>query len=279
MSTAEYHALPRPDRAERLRHQLRVLRVLASIDFKLKYAESAMGYLWSIIKPLSYFAVLWVVFGRFFRVSASIEEYGLYLLIGIVLYTFFVDATGLAFPSMVKGGNVLRKLAFPPLVLPIAATVTAAITFMVNLAVVAVFIAASRVTPSLDWLAIPLLLIELYLFTLGLGLILATFFVRFHDIAQIWELGAQLLIFAAPVMYPITILPEWAQRFAYLNPLVQVMQDVRAVTIGTALPEDTVAGVLGGSAGRLVPVTIALATFALGLFLFRRESPRFAERA
>jgi ABC-2 type transport system permease protein len=272
-----YIALPRPDWRDRLAHQLRVLRVIAAIEFKLKYADSAMGYLWSIVKPLSYFSVLWLVFGRFFRISGGIENYALYLLIGIVLYTFFVDSTGLAFPSMVKGSTILRKLAFPAIVLPVSVTVTASITFCVNIAAVTIFIGASEVNPGWDSLAVLPLLGELYIFVLGLGLILATLYVRFRDIAQIWELATQLLVFASPVMYPIYILPDWAEKVAYLNPLVQVMQDIRAVVLGTSHDHETVTSVLG-PAGRLLPVAIAFLTLAVGFVIFRRESPRFPER-
>jgi ABC-2 type transport system permease protein len=235
-----------------------------------------MGYLWSVIKPLSYFAVLWIVFGRIFRFAGT-ENYALYLLIGIVLYTFTIDATGLAFPSLTKSSTILRKLPFPPLVIPVSVTLTAGITFLVNLVAVTLFVLVSNVTPEVDWLLIPLLLLELYAFVLGLGLILATLFVRFRDISQIWELMSQLLVFATPVMYPITILPLWAIKLAYLNPLVQVMQDVRALVIGTTADYETITSVYGAGA-RLVPIGISLAALIGGLLFFRREAPTFPER-
>jgi ABC-2 type transport system permease protein len=278
MAVAEYHATPEPTRRDRLAHQLRALRVIAGVEFKLKYAGSAMGYVWSVIKPLSYFGVLWVVFGQLFKTGVGVDRFPLYLLIGIVLYTFFLDATGLAFPSLVKGSTILRRLKFPALVIPVSVTVTAAITLGVNLIAVVVFVAASHVTPTAEWFVLVPLLLELYAFVLGLGLILATLFVRLRDISQIWELVGQLLVFATPIMYPITILPEWAQKVAYLNPLVQVMQDVRAVMIGTQHPADTIAGVYGTSLALLLPIGITVALLVGGLLLFRRESPRFAER-
>jgi ABC-2 type transport system permease protein len=277
MSASSY-AAPRAGRRDRVAHQLRVLRVIAGVEFKLKYADSAMGYVWSIVKPLSYFGVLWLVFGRIFRLGVGFDRYPLYLLTGIVLYTFFVDATGLTFPSIVKGSTILRKLAFPPLVIPVSATLTAGITFCINLVAVLVFVFASRVTPDLRWFALVPLLLELYVFVLGLGLILSTLYVRFRDIAQIWELGTQLLVFASPIMYPIGILPTWATKLAYLNPLVQVMQDVRAVMIGAANPNETISSALGGPEARLIPIAIAVATLCVGFVLFRRESPRFSER-
>jgi ABC-2 type transport system permease protein len=268
------YVAPRADLRSRLLHQARVLRVIAGVEFKLKYADSAMGYVWSIVKPLSYFGVLWIVFGRIFRFG-DVDRYPLYLLTGIVLYTFFSDATGLTFPSIVRGSSILRKLAFPPLVLPVSATVTAGITFCINLLAVVVFVIGSRVTPSLDWLQIAPLLLELYTFVLGLGLLLATLYVRFRDIAQIWELGTQLLVFASPIMYPITILPAWAQKIAIVNPFVQIIQDVRDVLLGAE--SSTVDALLGETQLRVLPIGLAVATLLLGLWLYRREAPRFAE--
>ena len=275
MASVVYEALPRPSRRERIAYQLRVLKVIATVEFKLKYADSAMGYIWSLVKPLSYFAVLWFVFGRFLKVSADIDNYALYLLIGIVLYTFLVDATGLAFPSLLKGATIIRKLSFPPIVLPVSVTLTAGMTFLINLLAVVLFVVISGEKPELDWLLIPLLLLEFYVFLLGLGLILATLFVRLRDIAQIWELGVQLLIFAAPVMYPISILPDWAQKVAYVNPLTQVMQDIRVLMLETPPPDERVSAVLAG--GRLVPVAVAFFLFVFGIMMFRRNSPRFPE--
>jgi ABC-2 type transport system permease protein len=274
MSSASYSA-PRPPWREQLAYNGRVLRVIAATEFKLKYADSVLGYVWSLAKPLSYFGVLWVVFGRFFK--TGVENFPLYLLLGIVLYTFLVDAVGLTLPSIVARGSILRRLSFPPLVIPLSVSLTAFITFCVNTLAVVVFIAVSGLVPQLDWLLIPLLLAELYVFVLGLGLIIATLFVRFRDVAQLWELTSQLLLFASPVVYPVSILPDWAQRIALMNPFVQVMQDIRYVMLGPVGPGETIADVFGSPAWRLAPIAIAIAVFSFALLLFRREAPRFAE--
>jgi ABC-2 type transport system permease protein len=274
VTTASYSA-SRPPLRERLAYQLRVLRVIAGVEFKMKYVDSALGYVWSLAKPLAYFAVLWVVFGSLFDIS--IRNYGLYLLIGIVLFTFLTDAVGMMLPSILSRGSLLRRIAFPPIVIPISASVTAAMTFGVNLVAVAVFIVFSDVGLALDWLFLPLLLLELFVFIVGLGLIVATLFVRFRDVGPLWELSAQMLLFASPVMYPITILPLWAQKVVMMNPLVQVMQDVRDIVLGA--PTSSVADVFGSGAFRLIPIAIALASLVVGLWLYRREAPRFAEEA
>lgn len=274
---ASSFAAPRRGR-KGLAHQLRILRVIAAIEFKTKYTDSIMGYLWSFAKPFAYFGVLWLIFDKFLKITGSIPHFEIYLIVGVVLFTFFLDAVGAALTSIVTRGSILRRIAFSPLVLPLSVTVTACITFAVNLLAVAVFVAASKIAPQLDWLLIVPLLAEFYVFLLGVGLIMATLYVRFRDVAQIWELVAQLFIFATPIMYPVSALPVWAARIAYLNPFVQVMQDIRALMVGIGNePRATVAAVYG-STGRLLPIGVALATFALGLLLFRRDAPRFAER-
>jgi ABC-2 type transport system permease protein len=258
-------------------HQLRVLRVIASVEFKLKYADSALGYVWSIAKPMALFTVLYIVFGRFFKLGTGFPNYPIYLLIGIVLWTFFLDATLLTLTSLVARESLLRKLSFPRLVIPVSVTLTAAITLVVNLIPITIFMVWNRLTPRLDWLLLLPLLLELFIFTTGVGLILATLFVRFRDVSQIWELAGQLLFYASPIIIPVAFLPPWFQPLSFLNPFVQIMQDVREIVVYRT-PVTTAQHVLHSTGGRLLPIGIAFATLVFGLYLFKREAPWFAER-
>jgi ABC-2 type transport system permease protein len=268
---------PRPGK---LRHRLRILQVIVLAEFKLKYAGSALGYVWSVIKPLALFTVLYLVFAHIFKLGAVSEFYGVSLLIGIVFFSFFSDATTQGMVSLVHRESLLRRMRFPRMLIPTAATLTAAMTFGVNLVVVAAFIAWERIEPQLDWLLLVLLLVELYVFVLGLALVLATLFISFRDMGQVWELAAQLMFYASPIIYPAALLPEWAQKIAFLNPFVQILQDVRALVLYDDLPANkiTAPDVLG-EFGRLIPVGIAFAVFGLGVALFKRYEPWFAERA
>ena len=250
---------------------------MARIDFKLKYADSALGYLWSLLKPLAMFSVLYLVFGRFFKLNAGLSHYPVYLLIGVLLWSFFVDATTTTLPTIVYRGDLLRKLAFPRIVVPVSSTLTAALTFAVNLVAIAAFIAGNRIVPDPRWLLLVPLITELYLFTLGLSLLLATLFVSFRDIGQIWDLLAQLLFYATPIFYPLSLLPQWMQYVVFLNPFVQVMQDVRSIVLPME-PVTTAPQVYGTWAGELIPLMVAALTVAVGFGLFRRRSPWFAEK-
>jgi ABC-2 type transport system permease protein len=261
-------------------YNLRVLRVIAASEFKLKYADSALGYVWSLLKPLGIFSVLYVVFGRFFRLNIGFEHYPLYLLIGIVLWYFFVDSTSLAMWSVVARGQLLRKLAFPRILVPLSVALTALLTFGVNMVAIGAFVAWNGIVPRVEWLLILPLLLELLVFTLAVSILLATLFVRFRDIGQLWELCTQILFFASPIFYPVGFLPPWAQPVAMVNPFVHAMQEIRVILLRPheAAEMLTAADVYGTSLGHLIPIGFAALLFGVALLFFRREAPRFAER-
>jgi ABC-2 type transport system permease protein len=273
MSEPAYHATSLPLR-DRVTYQARILRVLSRTDFKLKYAGSALGYVWSVTKPLLYFSVLWVIFSSLFR--SGIQHYPLYLIIGLVLWTFVVDAVSATLPSIVQRGSILRRIAFPPIVIPVAATITAVMSFSINLLVVVVFIVTSHVEPNVRWLLLVPLFLELYLFVLATCVIASTLYVRFRDVGQIWEVAAPILFFSAPIMYPVTILPVWARHIVVLNPFVQVLQDTRRIILG---PDAHAIRLIGFHGNHAIPIAVTIALLICAQWLYRRDSPRFAELA
>jgi ABC-2 type transport system permease protein len=141
---------------------------------------------------------------------------------------------------------------------------------------VLIFLAADGVWPQFDWLLLIPLLVELYVFVLAIAIVAGTLFVRFRDVGQIWQVTAPLLFFTAPIMYPITVLPHWAQRLTELNPFVQTMQDIRTIMLG---PDALAAGARPEFVSRLYPIAVALVLLGVSLLLHRRASPRFAEFA
>jgi ABC-2 type transport system permease protein len=253
--------------------------VIAIAEFKLKYAGSALGYVWSVVKPLALFTLLYLVFGRVFNLNELSPYYSVALLIGIVLFTFYSDATTLALISIVARDSIIRKLAFPRFLIPASATVTSALTLLINLSVVGVFLAYKRITPTVEWLLIPFLLFELYVFVLGVGLLLSALYVRLRDLGQVWELVLQLFFYASPIIYPVGFLPPWGKELIFLNPFTQVLQDIRAIVLYPDEPENLItAADVFGTAGRLLPVGLAVAIFVVGYWVFKREEPWFAER-
>jgi ABC-2 type transport system permease protein len=275
MTTIE--RIPQPASHE-LRHTLRVLSVVSRAEFKLKYEGSYLGYLWSVLKPLALFTVLYLVFGRIFKLGVADPYYPLSLLIGIVFYGFFSDGTLLAMWSLVTREALLRKLLFPRAIIPAAATITAALTFLVNLVVIAGFVAWNDLVPTPAWLLIPFLLVELYAWVLAVSLLLSVLFVRFRDLSQVWELALQLIFYASPIIYPIGYLPPWAREIAFLNPFSQILQDVRAILLSGTNSEVVTVASVWGNVGRLLPVAIVIVSLAFSWWIFRREEPTLAER-
>jgi ABC-2 type transport system permease protein len=273
MAQAKYVPAPTPFR-DRAAYQAQILRVMARTDFKLKYAGSILGYVWSVAKPLLYFTVLWIVFGKLFK--SDIHKFPLYLVLGLVLWTFVADAVSTTLPSIVARGSILRRIAFPPIVIPVAATITAVMTFGVNLVVVIVFIAAGHVEPNVKWLILIPLFLWLYLFVLGLSLAAATLYVRFRDVGQIWEAVQPILFFSAPIMYPITILPVWARHVIVFNPFVAILQDVRRIVLG---PDAHAVRLIGLHGNHVIPLAVTAVLVAASFWLYRRNASRFAELA
>jgi ABC-2 type transport system permease protein len=273
---AALEPIARP-RRERIAHHARVVRVTAAAEFKLKYSGSALGYVWSVVKPLGLFAMLYVVFGRFMRLG-NFPHYPLYLLIGIVLWTYFADASVLSMYSLVNRGNLISKLAFPRLIIPLSVSTTTAITLVINLGVVGCFLAANRIVPRVEWLLVIPLLLYLIAVTLGVGMILGPLFVRLRDVSQVWELVLQLMFYASPIIYPVEFLPQWWKPIAFLSPFVQIIQDARWAILPRSTPVDTATSIYGGLWGELVPLAVAVLIIGGGYLFFRREAPSVAER-
>jgi ABC-2 type transport system permease protein len=247
------------------------------MDIKLRYGDSALGYIWTIGKPMALFSILYVVFGQLVRFGGTPPPYyALYLVIGVMLWSFFADGVTRTMNSLVTNGNLMRKLPFPRLVIPLAASLTAFVTFGLGLLAIAIFVAWNRLVPSLDWLVLILELLELYLFILGLGLVLGVMYVRLRDVAQVWELALQLLFFLAPIVYPFTSIPTRWRQVMMLNPFTQIMQDVRAIVI---YPDhNVIVAPVAFSPLRVGPLLIVTFTLGLGFYLFKREEPWFPER-
>jgi ABC-2 type transport system permease protein len=261
-----------------LRRQLRVVRVLTGAQFELDYGESALGYVWAVLKPLAVFSVLYVIFGRIFKFGRGFHNFALHLLIGIVIWTFFADATRRAMTSVVERRSLLRQISFPVRVIPFSVTATSAITLVVNAAVVSAFVLAKGLWPRLDWLELVPLLAELVLFSAGVALLLSVAYVRLRDSVQAWDLLTQIVFYLTPIIYPLGLLPHWAQRAELVNPIAQIAEDARYAVLREPPHTIVTATDVFGRAGELIPVSVAAAVFLLGLLVFSREEPSLAER-
>jgi ABC-2 type transport system permease protein len=253
---------------------LSLLRALAASDFKLKYQGSVLGYGWSLMKPLVMFAVLYVVFTKFIRLGGSVPYYPVYLLLGIVLWNYFTEATVLGLTSVVDRGHLIRKVYFPRLIVVVAAGITALITLLLNLAVVAVFIVFSGAPVRPTLVLFPLLLVELTLLSLGCSLLLSALYVRFRDFRHVWDLALQILFYATPIIYPLTLVPAAWRPLVAISPITQVIEDVRFALITPSTLRSS--EVLGWPLA-MVPYLIPFLLFVVGYRYFVRAAASFAE--
>ncbi len=254
-----------------------LLQELTKTDFKLRYQGSALGYLWALLRPLLLFAILYIVFAQLLRFGNDIPHYPVYLLLGTVLWSFFTECTNQGIQAIITRGDLIRKISFPKYIITVSATLTAVINVCINLVVVVIFALINGVTPSWSWLLVPLLLLELYLFALGIALLLGSINVKYRDISSIWEVFLQALFYAVPIIYPVSMVASTsmlAARVLLLNPIAQVIQDAR-----WSLITDTSVTNLGlnGPWGQVFAILLALSVFIIGALIFRRKSRFFAE--
>jgi ABC-2 type transport system permease protein len=259
-----------------LRRLLHLTVTLAVMEFKLRFFGSVLGYLWQLMRPLLLFGVLYVVFTEFVRLGAGVRFYPAVLLTNIVMFGFFADATSASVASLVDRENLVRKIEFPRLVVPLAVMLTAYFNLIVNLLAVLVFVLITGVEARLEWLLFPLVLVALGALAGGLSMLLSALYVRFRDIKPIWEVVLQALFYATPILYVIETLPTARlQHLLMLSPVAALLTQVRHMFIDPSAP--SAAHAAGGSLRLLVPIGIVLGLLVLGFWVFNREAPRIAE--
>ena len=209
------------------RRALELLYLIAATDFKQHYFGTALGYLWSIARPLMLFGVLLAVFTQVFRLGSDVPHYPVLLLLNIVLFGFFQEATGAAVTSIVVQEGVVRKTQFPRLVIPLAVVLTSLFNLGLNLVVVFVFILAFGVTPAWTWLLLPVLVAALIVITTAVSMIVSSLFPRFRDLAIIWSVLSTVLFYASPVLYPIDKVPGTLRDVILVNPLAPLLELAR----------------------------------------------------
>lgn len=255
-----------------------LLSELVRTDFKLRYQGSVLGYAWSLLRPLMMFAILYVVFVRFIPLGKDVPHYPVYLLLGIVLWTFFADMTTQSLGSIVGRGDLIRKIKIPRWMIVFSSSINALINLGLNLAVVLVFAALNDVDFLKTGVFLPVLLLEIYLFALGISLFLAAAFVRFRDIGYVWEVALQAGFYLTPILYPLAMIKnELAQKLILLNPIAQAIQDARYSVVSHDDTIITIHKVFEGGWYRLIPFAIVLTALLVGLTYFRAKSPTFAE--
>lgn len=260
----------------RYRYSVILLRQLVITDFKLRYQGSVLGYLWSLLRPLFMFAILYVVFGVFLKAKGKIPHYPDYLLLGILLWNYFTEVTSGAVTAIVGRGDILRKISFPRYVIILAVSFSAFINLLLNFFVFAVIMAATNVGISWHALIILPLIGELYVFAIAVAFFLSALYVKFRDVSYIWEVIMQAGFYITPILYPLSFVPAKYVKYMLLNPMAQIIQDARHVLVTPAA--QNLSDFWGGDKWIwAIPVGITLAIVVLSASYFRSRSKYFAE--
>jgi ABC-2 type transport system permease protein len=251
---------------------------LALTDWKLRFFGSVLGYVWSLLRPLLLFGILYLIFSEVVKVGAGIEHYPVVLLTGVVLYSYFAEVTGGAVSSVVDRESLVRKVTFPRMAIPLAVALVATLNLALNLVTVAVFMAISGVEPRWTWLLLPIPLIALVIFATGIALLVSALYVPFRDVRPIWDVILQALFYGTPILYPVEKLIEHSQTLATIamcSPLAVVVEQFRFWLIGPSAP--SAAEAIDGAVLLLIPLAILVGLTALGFIVFNRMAPHVAE--
>jgi ABC-2 type transport system permease protein len=249
---------------------------LAVLEFRLKFFGSVLGYFWQLVRPLLLFGVLYFVFTELVRLGGGVKNYPVILLMGIIIYTFYAEATATAVGSVPDRESLVRKVHFPRLVIPLAVVLTTFLNFALNFAVVLIFVLASGIAPRWSWLEIIPLVIALGLLSTGIGTLLSALFVRYRDVRPIWDVVLQISFYGSPILYPIEKIPEEGlRRLIMCNPLAVIVQQARHAIIDPGAP--SAAAAMGGAVWLLIPLAVLIGVCALGYFVFDRSAPHIAE--
>jgi ABC-2 type transport system permease protein len=271
-ATDQLNSIPRSKSV--LQRNLNLIRELSITQFKLKYTGSALGYVWSLIKPLLLFGVMYLVFSVLLGTGKGTYNFPVQLLVGIVLWTFFVEATTTAMNAIAGAGELIRKAYFPRWILVLASTASASLSFAINtILVIIVTLALGHLSLSWRSLLAPLYYIEFTILVLGLSLLLASLFVFFRDLGHIWEISSLVLFYVSAIIFPFNRIPVHLRDLVGLNPVAQIVEDLRYALVDSRIPSmESLMGPLV-----IVPILISVATFAIGLAVFTWLTPRFAE--
>lgn len=248
-------------------HNLRVIRELVVAEFKLRYQNTFLGYFWTLIKPLMLFGVIYLVFSVFMRYP--VENYAIYLLLGVLIWNFFTEATLIGMDTFLNKREIVTKIRFPLSALVFASTISSLVTLLLNMVIFFVFLAMSGVQPGWEALFFLIYLVEIYLIATGVVFFLSALYIHFHDVKHIWEICLQIGFWLTPIIYPITIVPLEYHSLIFLNPWARVIEYSRDIFIRHHVPSLYLNAILALG-------TVVL--FILGWAVFKTQERKIAEK-
>ena len=253
-----------------LAHYRDLLWFLTVRGIKAKYAQSVLGVSWAVIQPLFSTLIFTIIFGNLARIDSNGVPYFLFSLVGLVPWTFFANTLTDSSASLIANAAMINKVYFPRLVLPLSTIFSKGVDFVIGFVMLIIFVAAYQIMPSWEIVMLPWLIAVLLFTSLGLGMILSAMAVQYRDVKHAMTFAVQLLMYAAPVVYPTTNVPAKYQWIYALNPMVGVIEGFRSIFLRTI--EFPYAWVMTGTG-------ISIVLFVFGLFYFKRMERVFADVA
>lgn len=249
------------------KQNLELVWQLAKTDFKIRYNGSVLGYIWALLKPLLIFLILNFVFSNVF--GKNIPNYSINLLTGIILWTYFSEATSVGMTSLLSKANLITKVKISKTAIVFASTINSTITFLINLLILIAFFFVYHITPSiLGILMTMLFLLILYCLIVGITFLTAPLFVKYRDLNQIWEVLMTLGFYASPIIYPISLIPERYQPFMWINPMSYIINYVKLALINNQFIAFDKFAIL---------ISIVLFILLSGILVFSKMKSRVAE--
>lgn len=239
---------------------------LAIKDFKLRYKNSVLGFLWSLIEPLLIFTVLYIVFTNL--MSIKVENYQIFLLIGIISWNMFSRGTNMGLNAIIGKSNLVKKIYFPREILVVSSCLAALFMTFLEFVVIGIFMIIFSVKLSMTAVYFPIILFFEFLLIVGISFSLSVLNVYYRDIQYIWAIIIQVGFFATPIMYPMSIIPENRVYIMMLNPMTRIIESLRGTLMYSKAPS---------SFDMIFIIGTVLAIIIMGYIIFLRLEPRLAE--
>lgn len=242
---------------------------LVTKDIKTKYRRSILGVLWSVLNPLLMMLVLTAVFSNIIRVEVE-GGFALFYLTGYIIFNFLSESTSFSLTTITSAAPLIKKVYIPKYVFPLEKCIFSFVNMLFSLIafviVFLVFCITGAITPHLSMLLFPLPMLYSFIFSLGLCLALSALVVFFRDIGHIWAILLTVWMYASPIIYPISIVPEWLRAVIKINPLYHFIDYFRNVMIYGRVP---------GPAENVICLLYSVAMLFVGIVIFRKSQDKF----
>lgn len=241
-----------------------LLKELVNRDIKTKYRRSALGILWSVLNPLGMMVIMTIVFSHVFR--QNIENFPVYLMCGQVIFNFYNEASNMAMTSILGNASLIKKVYVPKYLFPTAKVCSSFVNLLTSFIALTIVVLATRTPLSWTIILVVFPIIYVFLFSLGMGVLLSALVVSFRDMIHLYGVLITGWMYLTPIFYPVEILPQWVRNLIALNPLASIIEMFRDVLMYGTVPD------LMLHLRCFVPCALVL---AVGLWVFYKQQDTF----